>query len=74
MFALGNVQMAQNEELRRKGRHEDAKAKMDEAYETHLQTLKLYRATLGETHDKVGDALHKLASHMQIRLDYDGAL
>jgi hypothetical protein len=56
------------------GRNDEATASFEESEKAHLQALKLFQATLGEKHHRVGDTWHKLACHMHRRRDYVGAL
>ena len=60
MFALGNVQIG--------------KGKFDEAYETHAQTLNLFKASLGIRHHRTGDICHKLGWHLHRMRNYPAAM
>ncbi|KAI9668709.1 MAG: hypothetical protein M1817_005200 [Caeruleum heppii] len=74
LFSLGNIQIAQGEELLRNGDQAKGIHKLQEAYETHLQALRLYKATIGERHHKTADAYHKLGWHLHRRREYTSAL
>lgn len=74
MFALGNVQTTQGLRLLSEQQFDAGRLKLDEALETHTQTLKLFRATVGATHHKTGNALYKIGYHLYRKHDYNGAL
>lgn len=74
MFSLGNVYLSQAETIQADGRCDEAIAVFEESEKAHLQALKLFQATLGERHHRVGDAWYKLACHMHRRRDYSRAL
>lgn len=74
LFSLGNIQIAQAEKLDEADKPDDAKAKFQEAYETHAQALRLYKATLGPNHHKTADAYHKIAWHLHRQLDNKNAM
>jgi hypothetical protein len=54
LYALGNVCTSQGD--------------MEDGLDFHSRCLKQYRATLGDSHHRVGDVLYRLADHM-IRLN-----
>ncbi|KID60293.1 tetratricopeptide repeat domain-containing protein, partial [Metarhizium brunneum ARSEF 3297] len=60
MFALGNVETRNN--------------MLDAALATHVQTLKLFRATLGDGHHKTGNTLYKIGCHLRRKHDYSGSI
>jgi hypothetical protein len=63
LFALGNVEWSQGEDLIRKGARLDGEKKLQQSYETHQQSLRLYTRVLGLTHYKTAQALYKVACH-----------
>lgn len=74
MFALGNVQTSLGERLLDQEQFEEGNAMLEEALTTHLQTVKLFRATVGDSHHKTGNSLHKIGCHLHRRRDYVGAM
>ncbi|RDW76977.1 hypothetical protein BP6252_05030 [Coleophoma cylindrospora] len=70
MFALGNIQTAQGEEFEKCQDIVAARGKYEEAYQTHLQALQIYRATLGERHHKTADAFYKMGCHLHRKRSY----
>jgi hypothetical protein len=57
LYALGNVCTSQGD--------------LEDGFDFHSRCLKQYRATLGDSHHRVGDVLYRLADHM-IRLNRFG--
>jgi TolA-binding protein len=60
MFALGNVQILQG--------------KISEAFQTHLQAYKLFKATVGDRHHRTADACYKLGWHFHRQRKYGNAM
>jgi hypothetical protein len=74
MFALGNVQTSQGAQLLDKEQFEAGNNMLQEALATHRQTLKLFRATVGDGHHKIGNTLYKIGCHLHRMHDYSGAM
>ncbi|KAM3425972.1 hypothetical protein NHJ13734_009762, partial [Beauveria thailandica] len=74
MFALGNVETSLGVRLLDEERFDEGNNMLDAALETHLQTLKLFRATLGDGHHKTGNTLYKIGCHLRRKHDYSGSI
>ena len=59
MYALGNVQIG--------------KGKYEEAYRTHAQVLKIFKASVGIRHHRTADICHKLGWHLNRNGNYTSA-
>jgi len=60
LYTLGNVEIALDE--------------MANAFETHKQVLKLWKASLGDRHHKTADICHKLGWHLNQQRKYAPAM
>ena len=60
MYALGNVQIG--------------RGKLEDAYHTHSQVLKLFKASLGIRHHRTADICHKLGWHLNRNRNYTAAM
>ncbi|KAM3461571.1 hypothetical protein MY5147_009920 [Beauveria neobassiana] len=74
MFALGNVETSLGVRLLDEERFDEGNNMLDAALETHVQTLKLFRATLGDGHHKTGNTLYKIGCHLRRKHDYSGSM
>lgn len=70
LFSLGNIQIAQGDELTKDGKAAEADVKYNEAHETHGQALLCYQKALGHAHHKTADALHRMGWHLHRMHDY----
>ncbi|KAI0449645.1 hypothetical protein F5B21DRAFT_34028 [Xylaria acuta] len=74
MFALGNVQTSLGIRLLDQEQFETGNNMLREALATHTQTLKLFRATVGDGHHKTGNTHYKIGYHLHRDHDYGGAM
>lgn len=74
MYCLGNIQIAQSQELTENGERESAQVKLSDALRIHAKVSSLWDITLGVTHHKSADAKYKLAWHFHYVKEYGKAL
>ena len=74
LYSLGNVQISQARKLTSDGQKSEAAAKFDEAMETHIHVRKLWEITLGSTHHKTADVIHKVGWHYHRKRQYATAM
>lgn len=74
MYCLGNIQIAQAQILTENGEKDSALAKLSEAMTIHAKVSNLWNITLGVTHHKSADAMHKLGWHFHRLKEYTQAM
>lgn len=74
LFSLGNIQIAQGDELTKDCKATEADVKYNEALETHAQALLNYQNALGHGYHKSADALHKVGWHLHRKHDYKNSV
>jgi len=74
MYCLGNIQIAQAQTLTENGKKEQADAKLSEAMSIHAKVWNFWNITLGVTHHKSADAMHKLGWHFHRIKEYTEAI
>lgn len=74
MYCLGNIKIAQSQNLTENGDEELAQAKLSEAMNIHAKVWNLWNITLGVGHHKSADAMHKLGWHFHRIKEYTQAV